>query len=361
MIYFDHAATSLPDDSVLQHYFGLVKEFCGNSESSHLAGYRIRKALTGCGERMVELAGLPPDFGVLWFPGTTDVFNFIASTNLVRGRAVYTSTLEHPALTAALRRNARQYHILSADNCGQIVLPENVRENCFAAFFQMQSELGSVTDFRRVEVAFPRAVIMSDSVQAAGKMQLPHEARLIVVSGAKIGAPAGGALLFFDRSCLPLRELPEIFRKYRSTDYFMDRLYAPQLLAMEAAYALKLKQQRQEIQKVAQINSFIRKEAAALGAVETLPPEKASPFICHLNFPGKQGAVIARMFSEAGIMVSSGSACAAEAGGPSPALLAIGFDRDGAYSGLRLSFSNSNTMGEAARFLQILSEILQKY
>ena len=74
-----------------------------------------------------------------------------------------------------------------------------------------------------------------------------------------------------------------------------------------------------------------------------------------------QGAVLVRMLSELGVMTSSGSACAAESPDPSPALLALGYRRNDAYSGLRLSFGGSPAPDTPDFLLAALEKVLQNY
>ncbi len=362
MIYFDHASAALPSDLVWEHYFHLCREFGGaNPESAHALGRRIRQALDASAERLREILELPDNYATLWFTGAADSFNFLAEIGLFDHREVLSSRLEHPALAAALRRTKAKIRIIDNDAQGKLQLPAAPEKAAVVALTQLQSELGTIVDFAAIRSAFPRALILADSVQAAGKIALPREAQLIVISGSKFGAPGGGSALFFDRTAPALKNLPELYRRRRSVEYLADRVAAPPLLVMEVALRERLKNCYLTTCKVARINQLIRSRAAELGARETIPAELASPYICHLNFPGKQGAVLARMLSERDIMVSAGSACAAESKEPSPALRALGFSTEAAYSGLRLSFSASNEEAEAEKFLRAMAEIIRNY
>lgn len=362
VIYFDHAAASMPTEQVLTRYFDLVRDFGGvNAESAHLLGERSRKALEASGRRLISMLKLPEYFEVLWFPGTVPAFSFVAETLPRLTREVYTSGLSHPSIPAIFKRNSTNFKLLKCDRFGQIKFPSPVESASLAVFHQLQSEIGTQVDFKAVRTAFPDAVLLSDSVQAAGKIDLPAEADIIVISGSKFGSPCSGAALFFNSNNKILRDYPILYKKWRSSDYHQDRLHVPELLIIEAALGAKLKGAFLENLKVGRINRLIRENAVAMGAKETIPYDLASPYICHLNFPGFQGGVLARMFSENGVMLSSGSACASESNEPSPALRSIGFKKEDAYSGLRLSFAASNEESEARRFLQLLPEILKNY
>lgn len=361
MIYFDHAAGMMPTQGLYQRYFDLVREFGANSEAGHLLGRRARQALTHSGERIVQMLGLNARFGVLWFGGAAEAFRFAASTQLVAKRRVVSSCLEHPALRAALADSAESVSWLKCDAQGALMLPENPPDASLVAIHQLQSELGTMPDFSALHAAFPDAVIAADAIQSFGKMELPQEASVYFCSAAKLGSPAGGAALIYDREHPALRDWEALRSAWRRERYMVDKLYAPELFMIETALELKLKQRKLEKFQLEPLNRFLRESCAALGAVATIPEEKAHFSILHLHFPGKQGAILVRMLSDADIMTSAGSACASESDQPSPAMLALGFSREEAYSGLRLSFSLANKMNEAERFVTVLGDVLRRY
>ncbi len=361
MIYFDHAAGMMPPEGLYLRYFDLVREFGTNSEAGHLLGRRARQALEHSGERVVQMLGLNARFGVLWFGGAAEAFQFVASTPLVKNRRVVSSYLEHPALRAALSGSAESVSLLKCDAQGALILPETPVKASLVAIHQLQSELGTMPDFSALRAAFPDAVIAADTIQSVGKMALPQEASIVFCSGGKLGSPAGGAALIYDREHPALRDFEALRAAWRKERYMIDKLYAPELFMIETALELKLKQQKLEKFQLDPLNRFLRESCAALGAVATIPAEKAHDSILHLHFPGKQGAILVRMLSDADIMASAGSACASESDQPSPAMLALGFSREEAYSGLRLSFSLANKMNEAERFVTALGEVLRRY
>ncbi|MCQ2378286.1 MAG: aminotransferase class V-fold PLP-dependent enzyme [Victivallaceae bacterium] len=361
MIYFDHAAGEYPPEGVLSHYLALIREFPTNGEAAHLLGRRTRRALDACARRVVSLLDLPDDFGVLWFGGAAEAFRFAASTPALVRKRVVSSPLEHPSLHAALASREGELALLDCDEFGG-VLPENApSETGCVALHQLQSELGTTPDFSVLKAAYPDALFLVDAVQSAGKRPLPREGNIFVISGGKLGVPGGGAALIYDAAHPALREWMELRRRWRSELYLGDRLFAPSCLAIECALELKIKQRSSELFRTGRINRFLRENCAALGALPTIPYEKTDCRILHFHFPDRQGAILVRMLSDAGIMCSAGSACASESDRPSPAMLALGFPRETAYSALRLSFDFSNTEDEARRFVSVLGDVLRRY
>jgi len=78
-----------------------------------------------------------------------------------------------------------------------------------------------------------------------------------------------------------------------------------------------------------------------------------------LGFAGLEGEAIKLLLAldEAGVAVSSGSACSTHhAGEPSQLLIAMGFDPVRARGSLRITLGRFNTAQEIERFLEILPE-----
>jgi cysteine desulfurase len=67
------------------------------------------------------------------------------------------------------------------------------------------------------------------------------------------------------------------------------------------------------------------------------------------------------MLSDESVYFSAGSACLSETGKPTAALSAMGFNKDDAYAGVRLSFSPQNTMRHAEIFLDKFQKALLDY
>ena len=86
------------------------------------------------------------------------------------------------------------------------------------------------------------------------------------------------------------------------------------------------------------------------------PLERLPGHLC-IGIAGQEGAVgrLLQVLDDAGVAVSSGSACSAQhASKPSSVLLAMGFDAERARGLLRVTLGRFNTSGEVERFLSIL-------
>ncbi|MEA4862592.1 MAG: hypothetical protein AB7F40_11230 [Victivallaceae bacterium] len=327
-IYFDNAAAMPPDPRCGEWLAEILRLGPVNQESTHAFGRRTRELLAESESRL--LAALCPSWKggrVIFAPSGSDALNVLPySYKWNKGRARF-SDFEHPAARRAAERAGGE----------------------LAVYTHVQSELGLFC------VPENGKLVVCDTIQSAGKLELPSLPDILTVSGHKLGAPGGAALLVN-----PACKLELDFDAPRHRDYLVGRPEPVQIMLMVRALEEAVRNREENLDAVSALNRFLR-DNLPRGVMTTLPFEQASPYILHLRILGRQGAIVARMLSNRGIMTSPSSACQAEAGGPSAALTALGLRGKEAYEGLRLSFSPLNTMAEAEIFLRILTEELTNY
>jgi len=359
MLYLDNAAAAPPDAEVLEYARELWKKDFANQESGHALGFGMRRTIAAA-ERSLSRTFWGEDGGrAVWGASCTELFQLVAASPFVRGRRVATSVLEHPALAAAIKREAGETVTLRSDERGQLI-PVPDRKVALAAFHQVQSELGAVQDLASLYAAFPGAVRFADAAQGAGKLAFP-DCDVAAVSGAKLGVPGGGAALLLNPTWKKAAEFSAFAENYRKKEHRLSRIHPAVIELLAFAAETRERKRADAYRKAAELNALLRARLAGSKLRPTLPAEIASPFILHLTASGMQGAVLVRMLSELDVMASSGSACAAESPDPSPALLAIGYRKNDAYSGLRLSFGPDTPPDAADILLPALEKVLQKY
>ncbi|WP_350340492.1 aminotransferase class V-fold PLP-dependent enzyme [Paenibacillus hexagrammi] len=87
----------------------------------------------------------------------------------------------------------------------------------------------------------------------------------------------------------------------------------------------------------------------------TSDDKKMAPHIVHVTCPGLKAEVLVHALEKSGIYISTKSACSSNRSEPSSVLLAMGYDRQQAQSGIRISYGFDLTEGEADYFLDHLS------
>jgi cysteine desulfurase len=361
MIYLDNASAALPDKETAAFFAEALQKYGANQESAHKEGYLLRKEISDAGRTLSEVLTGSPDRRVIWCSSATEAFHIFSHCCGCEEKKILTSKMEHPALSAALRRISADIRYLSPDRkTGQLSLEDACSCN-IAAFHLIQSETGIIQDAEKLFASTPGAIHFLDAVQGACKMKIPRKnADIIAVSGNKFGAPGCGALLLSP-------DFPETDKfldkaeKMRHKEYLIGRVPPAAILTCTFAAKRAAAQMQQHQSRIAGLNSLLRRECAELGFIPTIQEEYSSSCILHLLAPGFQGGVLVRMLSEEGVLLSSGSACASETREPSPALTALGYSKKEAYSGLRISLDFSTDENDVKILLSSLEKVLKKY
>ncbi len=345
MIYLDNAASAPVDPEVLTAYRSYAERYFANQEALHSLAYEIRGKLQDAAAEVSQLLTGEAGHYVYWSSSATALFNVVCHYPGFDRARIVTSELEHPALTATLKR-------IGAGGRTPLI-----------ALRHVQSETGQVNDLTAAANTRGDAVFLADTVQSVGKLEIPwKQAKLDLVfcSGHKIGAPGGAALVCRNSA------VRDFLSTARSSDYLDGRPEPALCLALTDALKKACRDRDEHAGQAAQLKTKVIEALAGWMLPNgrkirlTVPPEQSSPFIVHLVVSGYQSAVLVRMLSRHGIHVGAGSACQAESNRPSPALLALGFSREDAYAGLRLSFWH-NTEGQVNEFLRAFREVVKEY
>jgi cysteine desulfurase len=379
IIYLDHAAGSPPDADTIALRSRIEAEFSYNQESIHGAGRKVKKALEEKASLLRRLVTGSGGGGLLWGSCGSDVINSALSLNITGGASgkIISSAAEHPAVTHALKRHAEKFpgiQIIEAPSghLGPLDLDalSKLADASVKAVFthHVHNETGAVQDLaalrKLMDSRCPGALLLCDTVQSFCKIPIPWEDARIdfaFVSGSKIGGPRAGACVFRNAA---LSEKYTALRKNESAYCRPDPVSCITMTGRAENLFGDLERRRE---RAAALSSALRlgltcpewknNEKTTL----TVPAENTSPFITHLTVGGCQGAVLLRMLSERGIMVSSGSACGAESKTPSRALTAMGMSRDKAFSALRISLWLGTTDDDILQCLEALKEAVDSY
>ena len=169
-------------------------------------------------------------------------------------------------------------------------------------------------------------------------------------------------MMIWKKSAKRLQKLASFASEMRSRDHLLSRVNVPLCRTLAFAATLRARIRKAEFERISGLNLRLRQHLSEAGIFPLLPGNASvSPYILNFFLPGIQAAVVVRALSEHGIYCASGSACAAEAGGPSPALLALGKSKKDAFSGLRISFDGSTTENDVDFLASRLKMVLKNY
>lgn len=362
MIYLDAAATAPVRREVLEAMWPLLTLEYGNPSSHHSVGESAARALDYA-RRLVaaELNCKPND--VVFTSGGTEADNLaIKGISLARpkGKHIVASAIEHPAVLETLDYLKRLHGFritllpVTAEGIVEVaVLREALTpETTLCTIMYANNEVGTVQPIPALAAVCREFGVPfhTDAVQAAGWLPLDTaglDVDALSISGHKIGAPKGCGVLYL-RSRLPVEPLVHGGGQERGKRSGTENVAG----AVAVATALQLAQREREANTAAAVARRDHLISAVLesvqGAFLTGAREQRLPNIASFCFPGTSGEAILLELERAGVVSSSGSACAAGASEPSAVLLALGIQPEAAQTALRLSWTAATTDAEIA-------------
>ena len=341
----------------------------GNPSAGHAFGRRARTTLEDARERIATALGRSPHEVVMTSGGTeADQLAVVGTVRAAmaagRGSHVVCSTVEHPAVTDAVRwlADAAGAEVTWVDPVGVApVAPADVAatlrdDTVLVALTGADGEVGVAQHSDEVAaVCAGRGVpLHSDVVQRTATL-LPPPTGSLAVTGHKLGAPVGigCAVLPRDVAVAPLVPGPGQERGLRSGT-------APTALALALATVLELAVAERE-DHVARSRDLTTRLADALtdleGVVPTVAPDAPHRLATHLHIQvdGVDGEALSLALDDAGVAVSSGTACATGSSAPSPVLAAYGIEADAV---LRCSVGRTTTEDEVDRAAERIVDVV---
>jgi cysteine desulfurase len=369
-IYFDHAATTPLDARVAAAMRPWLDENWGNPSSLHEEGRRARQAVEEARSQVAALLGAEPGEIVFTASGTEADNLAIAGALAAAGMSghLIASAIEHPAVLECCRRLEKQgveltllpvtpEGLVEPDALRQALRPETRLVSIMAAnnvlgTLQPIDELAAIT--RRHGVLFH-----TDAVQAAGKV--PFDLRrqpidLVSLSAHKIHGPKGMGALYIRRG---VRLVPLVAGGGQEGGLRSGTENVAGIVGFGAAAEIARSEMAAESVRLVRLRDrLIDAVAAAIPNAYLIGDRyrRLPGHVC-LGFAGQEGESIKLLLEldQAGIAVSSGSACSAQhSGQPSYVLEALGFDPYRARGSLRITLGRFNTSEEVERLLEIL-------
>jgi cysteine desulfurase len=381
MIYLDNAATTPVLPAALEAAWPYLTGEFGNPSSTHELGHRAAGALTDARARVARWFDCKPS-EVVFTSGGTEGDN-LGITGLAlanpRGKHIISALTEHEAVLQTLDYLARVHAFeitwLPVDRQGQISLADLRQalrpDTTLVTLMLVNNEIGTAHPIPEiVELAHAvGALVHTDAVQAPGW----YDCRIsmlgvdaLTISGHKLGAPKGSGAVYL-RSRLAVEPLlhgggQERERRSGTENVAWAVALATALEALPAEpelEAARMSALRDEF--IAEVLHRIRPSGLSGEAIEPHDghASRRHPAIASFTFPGINGETLLLALEERGIVVSSGSACAAGSDDPSHVLMACGYDEELARTSVRFSFAHSTSAKDLSHAALMLREAYQ--
>lgn len=373
MIYLDHAATTPISDKALEVYINVAKNYFGNTSSHHDEGSSA-KQIWEASKKTVS-ATLNARAKDIYFTSGASESNYLAIYSLLKAREgnhIITTPIEHSSVRnifLKLEQEGYDVSYVSVNKFGQVDIEELKtlirKETALVSIQHVNSEIGIIQDLTEIgRLLHSKNILLhSDCVQSYGRLTLDVQelnVDAISISGHKIYGPKGVGGVWMN----PKVNWKPVFPDSDNQDKFKPGTSDVPSIAAFATAAKQITQNLAEEQ--ARVYSF-RNEF--IDALKELPyeieviehPDNTIPNILGLRFPGMEGQFLMLECNQAGLAISTGSACQVGSDQPNKTMTAIGKSEQEAREFVRLSFGKLNSKEEISQIIEKMNAILKRH
>ncbi|MBR2994231.1 cysteine desulfurase [Candidatus Saccharibacteria bacterium] len=366
MTYLDYAATAPMLPEVIEAMQAAERRLFANASALHTPGHLAMNEIDHTRELLAKLINAEPE-EIIFTSGASESNNTVIRT--FEGCQIETSPLEHHSIIEAAKmytgdKLPKLYSYMLANNeLGEILdLPDIDRgEYSSSGLFEAKNEWGKplVTERRK-------AYLHSDLTQALGKIPIDIKALGLdyaTFSAHKIGGPIGVGALYV-RKGVPFR--PLIVGGNQENKRRGGTYNTVGIVGFGTALERVLKDQtwKSYDTEVRRLRDHLAKRILAEIPGSSLNTDIKSgaslPNILNVSFRAAEGESIQLYLDAEGIIVSTGSACAAGDTKPSHVLMAKTGDAEVAHSSIRFSFGLDNTMEDIDRVMDVLPGVINR-
>lgn len=374
IIYLDHAAATPLDAGVLSRMQPYFSEHFYNPSSPYAPALSVRRDYEAAKDSIARAIGGRADELIIT-AGATESINLAFASS---GGHIVTANIEHHAVLAAAR--AADHTLVAADERG--IVAAEVVKNAIRPDTQLVSialannELGTVQPLRdiaevvkterqrRLSAGDTTPIYLhSDASQGVGQLDI-HVARLgvdlLTINAGKIYGPKQVGALW---AAPHVRLQPQIVGGGQERGLRSGTENVAGTIGFAAAIEMAAAKRKREAERLAGLRDFLQAQllAAFPDAVLSGHQKRRLSGHLHVSFPGVDAERLVFALEVRGVLVATGSACAANKGTRSHVLTAIGLSPEAADGSLRLTLgrlSHEENIRKAAEI--IIEEITRE-
>ena len=375
MIYLDNNATTQVAPEALDAMQPYLSMFFGNPSSAHTLGREMKQAVDHAREQVASLLGASDTDEIVFTSCGSESDNWAIRGVLATQpskRHIITTQVEHEAvrnLCVLLEKDGYEVTWLGVSETGELDL-ESLRaalrpDTALVSVMLANNETGvlfPIEEVGRIVRERSEAAFHVDGVQAVGKVPIDlknTEIDLFALSGHKLHAPQGvGALYVRNKISLA----PFIVGGAQEQRRRAGTLAVPNIVGLGAACQLAQQDNGHEtIESLRnQLEDGILQNVPNARLNGTPDRSKRLPNTSNISFEYVEGQNILAHLDQAGICVSTGSACHSTTHESSATLKAMNVPYTAAQGSIRFSLGRYNTGGDVETTLRVLPGIIEK-
>jgi cysteine desulfurase len=294
-----------------------------------------------------------------------------AYANRKKGNHIITTKIEHHAVLktcAYLEKNGFEVTYVPVDEKGVVDIEAFGKamrpDTILASVMTANNETGVIQPVQELaQIARKNGTAFhTDAVQAAGKIKLDVEelgVDLLTLSAHKIYGPKGTGLLYV-RNGIKLDAL--VHGGSQESGLRAGTENVAGIIGFAKALELAEKERESEALRLSSLRNFLETRL-----LEVVPDCQVNgkeaprlPNTTNIIIKYVEGEALLFSLSDAGIALSSGSACTSGELEPSHVLLAMGIPHELAHGSLRFSLGKMNSEEEVEKVLKSLPEVVER-
>ena len=375
MIYLDNNATTRVAPEVFEAMRPYLTEFYGNPSSAHTFGREMRRSIERAREQVAALLNAAATSEIVFTSCGSESDNWAlvgALQSQPQKRHLIATRVEHEAVRLLCERlektgyevtwlDVSEEGFLDLDDLRRALRPDTALVSVMLA----NNETGvlfPVEEVGRIVREHSQALFHVDGVQAVGKIPInlrETEIDLFALSGHKFYAPKGvGALYIRSGVNLP----PFIIGGGQERGRRAGTESLSSIVALGAACELAEKfDAHEEVRRLRdKLEDAILQKIPNASLNGTTDRNRRLPNTANISFEHIEGESILAHLNEAGVCVSTGSACNDAAHVSSAVLRAMNVPYTRAQGSIRFSLGRYNTESEIDDVLDLLPGIIGK-
>jgi cysteine desulfurase len=375
MIYLDNNATTQVAPEVLDAMQPYLSKFFGNPSSAHTLGREMKQAVDHAREQVAGLLGVSDTNEIIFTSCGSESDNWAIRGVLAAQpskRHIVTTQVEHEAvrnLCSLLEKEGYEVTWLGVSETGEMDLDEMRAalrpDTALVSVMLANNETGvlfPIEEIGRIVRERSEAAFHVDGVQAVGKVPIDlksTEVDLFALSGHKLHAPQGiGALYVRNKISLA----PFIIGGAQEQRRRAGTLAVPNIVGLGAACLLAQEDNgHEQIERLRdQLEDGILAGIPNTRLNGTCDRSKRLPNTSNISFEYVEGQNILAHLDQAGICVSTGSACHSTTHESSATLKAMNVPYTAAQGSIRFSLGRYNTEADIETTLRVLPGIIEK-
>jgi len=373
MIYLDNNATTRVAPEVLDAMQPYLSEFFGNPSSAHALGREMKRAIEQSREQVANLIGAADTTEIVFTSCGSESDNWAIRGVLAAApnkKHIVTTLVEHEAvrnLCRLLESEGYEVTWLGVDGNGELDL-DSLRsalraDTALVSIMLANNETGvlfPIEEIGRIVREDSEAAFHVDGVQAVGKVPISlKNVDLFALSGHKLHAPQGIGALYIRKG---ISLSPMIIGGAQEQGRRAGTSAVPNIVGLGAA--CRLAREDNDHERIETMRNRLEDEIlrsipnARLNGIRDR--SKRLPNTSNISFEYVDGQNILMHLDQAGICVSTGSACHSTTHESSSTLRAMNVPYTAAQGSIRFSLGRYNTEADIETTLSVLPEIIAK-